>query len=136
MFMIRSLPILVTVAVLAVSMAVGCIRENTTYTDAEQVINVGINEEFYIALDTEYDIISDIRYDWWVSYDTTMLSLVDSWWGRKTEKKTEPTGTRCFKFKTLKKGETEITMNYALTETTDLGRGPVLDKQIFTVNIK
>lgn len=78
MLMIRSLPILVAVAVLAVSMAVGCIRETRTYIDAEQAISVGINEEFYIALDTEYDITSAALYDWWVSYDTTMLSLVDS----------------------------------------------------------
>lgn len=129
---------MVAVAVLAVSMAVGCVGKTRTYTDAEQAINVGINEEFYIALNAGYDITSAALYDWWVNYDHTMLSLADSWWGQKTESKTEALGTRWFRFKALKKGKTEITMDHVCLSfnLNHTEHGPFLDKQIFTVNIK
>lgn len=136
----RRFLILVALAVLAMCMAVGCIREAktyTTYTAPEQVINVGINEEFVIALDFEYLTIGSSDHDWRVSYyDTTMLKLVGSELELSKENEPGAVGTKWFKFKALTTGETKITMVYVLIYRGDFPYEEQLYKQIFTVNIK
>lgn len=76
----KRLSILVLVAALTMSMVAGCVREVKTYSDPEQVINIGVNGEFVISLKAANDS------QWGpIEYDATMLKLVDfetEWHGR------------------------------------------------------
>ena len=66
--------ILVTVAVIAICLLGGCVREVKTYTDSGQTIDIGVNQEFVIALGSN----PTTGYDWEVSLDEAMLVLVES----------------------------------------------------------
>ena len=63
--------ILLAVAILAICMVAGCggVR---TYTDSGQTIDVGVNQEFIIALESN----PTTGYGWQASYDETALELV------------------------------------------------------------
>ena len=60
--------ILVTVAVIATSLVAGCV-EVKTYTDSGQTIDIGVNQEFVIALGAN----PTTGYDWEVSLDETKI---------------------------------------------------------------
>ncbi len=102
---------LILVAVVAISLAVGCIGEGKTYTDSGQTIAIGVNQEFVIALGSN----PTTGYGWQESHDESMLGLVE-----KTYKPGEASkqgmvgagGVEYFRFKPLKAGETEITLVY------------------------
>ncbi len=63
--------ILITVAVIATSLVAGCV-EVKTYTDSGRTINIGVNQEFVIAIGAN----PTTGYDWEVSLDETILELV------------------------------------------------------------
>ncbi len=108
----KKLVILVTVAVIATSLMAGCVGEVKTYTDSGQTIDIGVNQEFIIALGSN----PTTGYGWQETYDETMLEMM----GEKTYKPGEEAeegvvgagGVEYFRFKALKAGEAEITMVY------------------------
>ena len=123
--------ILVMVAVIASCLVAGCAGEVKTYTDSGQTISVGVNQEFVIGLGSN----PTTGYEWWESYDETMLEMV----GEKTyelgaeakEGVVGAGGVEFFTFKALKKGTTEITLVYK--------RGweeESIDQKVFTVDIR
>lgn len=124
--------ILVIVAALAMCMVAGCIGEAVSYTDPEQLIDIGVNEEFVIALGGE-DIFKGLR--WEANYDATMLDLVDG--------THDASGIGRFRFKTLKTGETEVTMVHVHRPEERPAEEPMptegivlLEPKVFNVNIK
>jgi inhibitor of cysteine peptidase len=107
----------------------GCGGVIKTYTDTRETIGVGINQEFIIALDSN----PTTGYNWEESHDANLLSLV--------EQKYEPSekaaglvgagGTQYFRFKALKEGKTEITLNYKRPWETGIA-----EQKVFNVSIK
>jgi len=103
--------LLILMLVAAALTVVGCIGVAETYTDPGQTVNIGVNQEFIIALGSNHTT----GYSWQASYDQTMLELV----GGDSEYKEEAEegvvgggGVEYFRFKALKAGQTEITMVY------------------------
>ena len=125
--------ILVMVAMVATSLVAGCVEEVKTYIDSGQTIDIGVNQEFIIALGSN----PTTGYGWQETYDETMLEMV----GEKTYKTGEEAeegvvgagGVEYFRFKTLKAGETEMTMVYKRSweEPT-----PQDVTKVFTINIE
>ena len=124
--------ILVTAAVIATSLVAGCVGEVKTYTDSGQAISIGVNQEFVIALGSN----PTTGYSWQESYDETMLELVEKTFKPGEEAEQDVVGAggvEYFRFKTLKTGETEITLVYKRPweEPT-----PQDITKVFTVSIK
>ncbi len=125
----KKLVILVTVAVIAISLVAGCVRVKT-YTDSGQTIDIGVNQEFIIALGSN----PTTGYGWQETYDETMLEMM----GEKTYKPGEEAeegvvgagGVEYFRFKALKAGEAEITLVYKRTWEEE-----GIEQKVFTVNI-
>ena len=123
---------LILVAVVAISLTAGCIGEVKTYTDSGQTIDIGVNQEFVIALGSN----PTTGYGWQESYDESMLELVEKTYklGEEAEQGLVGAGgVEYFRFKPLKTGETEITLVYKRPweEPT-----PQDVTKVFTVNIK
>ena len=64
--------LLVLAAVVVICLVTGCVGGVKTYTDSGQTIDVGVNQEFVIALGSN----PTTGYSWQASYDETMLELV------------------------------------------------------------
>jgi len=123
---------LILVAVVAISLTAGCIGEVKTYTDSGQTIDIGVNQEFVIALGSN----PTTGYGWQESHDESMLELVEKTYklGKEAEQgMVGAGGVEYFRFKPLKTGETEITLVYKRPweEPT-----PQDVTKVFTVNIK
>jgi predicted secreted protein len=87
----------------------GCVGVAETYTDPGQTVNIGVNQEFIIALGSN----QTTGYGWQESHDQTMLELVK--WNYEEATKEGVVGAggiEYFRFRALKAGETEITMAY------------------------
>ena len=120
--------ILITVAMMATCLLAGCVRVET-YTDSGQTIDIGVNQEFVIALGAN----PTTGYDWEVSLDEAMLELVEKTYKLPEEAEHEVVGAGgvdYFRFKALKAGETEITLVYKRTWEEE-----GIEQKIFTVNI-
>ena len=123
----RRLLILVLVAVLPICSVTGCV-EVETYTDSGQAIDIGLDQEFVIALGSN----QSTGYGWQESYDETMLELVG---GQSTYELSEEDlvgagGIEYFRFKALEAGETTITLVYKRAWEEES-----LYQKVFTVNI-
>ena len=107
----------------------GCGGGLKTYVDAEKTISVSVNQEFVIALDSN----PTTGYDWEESYDNNMLSLVEKEYSpdEKAPGLVGAGGTQYFRFKALKAGKTEITVNYKRSWETDIA-----EQKVFSVDIK
>ncbi len=123
--------ILVTVAVIVTSLVVGCVGEVKTYIDSGQAIDIGVNQEFVIAIGAN----PTTGYDWEISLDETMLELVEKTYKLAEEaegyKVVGGSGVDYFRYKALKAGETEITMVYKRSWEEES-----IDQKLFTVNIE
>lgn len=124
--------LLILVAVVATSVLAGCVGEVKTYTDSGQTINIGVNQEFVIALGSN----PTTGYGWQESYDEAMLELVEKTYEPGKEAKEGMVGAggvESFRFKVLKTGEAEITLVYKQPweEPT-----PQDITKVFTVSIK
>jgi len=124
---VRRLLILVLVAVLPICSVTGCV-EVETYTDSGQAIDIGLDQEFVIALGSN----QSTGYGWQESYDETMLELVG---GQSTYELSEEDlvgagGIEYFRFKALEAGETTITLVYKRAWEEES-----LYQKVFTVNI-
>jgi len=129
---VKRLLILVAVAVVAISLVAGCVGEVKTYTDSGQTVDIGVNQEFVIALGSN----PTTGYGWQESYDESMLELVEKTYKLGEEAKQGVVGAggvEYFRFKPLKAGKTEITLVYKRPweEPT-----PQDVTKVFTVNIK
>ena len=100
-----------------------------TYSDSG-VINVDVNTEFVVALDSN----PSTGYSWQESHDQSFLTLVDKKFEQSPGSKGMPGagGTEYFRFKALKVGETRITLGYSRPWESK----PPLDTREFTVKIK
>lgn len=127
----KRLLLLVTAVVLTLSLVVGCTVVKT-YDDAGQEIDIGVDQEFIIALGSN----PTTGYSWQASYDESLLELVG---GEPTYEADETEegvvgagGVDYFRFLTLDAGETEITLTYGQPwEGGDVG-----ETKVFTVNIE
>jgi inhibitor of cysteine peptidase len=100
---------LLLLIVLATFLVAGCIQVET-YTDEGQGIDTEVNQQFVIALGSNWTT----GYKWQASYDETMLELVD---GQSTYEEPKSGlvgagGIEYFHFKALKTGRTAITLVY------------------------
>ena len=124
--------ILITVAVIAISLVAGCVGEIKTYIDSGQTIDIGVNQEFIIAIGAN----PTTGYDWEVSLDETMLELVEMTYKLAEEAEHEIVGAGgvdYFRFKALKAGETQITMVYKRSWEEPTAQD---ETKVFTVNIE
>jgi inhibitor of cysteine peptidase len=123
--------LLVAVVVLTLGLMGGCTTVET-YDDAGKTIEIGVDQEFIIALGSN----PTTGYSWQASYDETMLELVG---GESTYEADETDedivgagGVEYFRFLALEAGEAEITLTYEQPwEGGDVG-----DTKVFTVNIE
>ena len=121
---------LVLMAVLATCLVAGCIGEVETYNDSGQTIDIGVNQQFVIALGSNP---GSTGYSWQASYDETMLKLVEYIHKEKPEPGLVGAGgVESFRFKALKTGRTEITLTY---EQPWEGGG-IGETKVFTIHIR
>jgi predicted secreted protein len=126
---VTRLLILVTVAVLTICSVTGCVGEVKTYTDSGQAIDIGVGQEFVIALGSN----RTTGYGWQASYDESMLRLVEKTYEGETEEDVVGAGgIEYFRFRTLEAGETEITLVYKQPWE----GGGIGETKVFTVNIE
>ena len=122
---------MVVAAVLVASLLVGCGGGVKTYTDSGQTIGVDVDKEFVIGLGSN----PTTGYRWQASYDDTAVALVESEYQQgKTAKEgvVGAGGVEYFKFKALKKGQTEITLDYLRSWE----KGSSIEQKVFTIDIK
>ena len=124
--------LLILVAVVTACLLAGCVGEVKTYTDSGQTRDIGVNQEFVIALGSN----PTTGYMWQESYDENMVELVEKTYKLGKEAKqglVGAGGVEYFRFKTLKADETEITLVYKRPweEPT-----PQDVTKVFTINIK
>jgi len=123
---------LILLVVIATCLVAGCVGQVETYTDPGQAIDIGVNQQFVIALGSN----RTTGYSWQASCDETMLELVG---GQSTYKLSEEAkqgvvgagGVEYFRFKALKTGRTEITLVYKRPLEEE-----VLKQKVFTINIR
>lgn len=128
----KRLLITVAVALVATSLMAGCVGEVKTYDDSGRPIDIGLNRQFVIVLGSN----PTTGYSWQLTHDESMLKLVEQTYKPAEEVKDSMVGAggvEYFRFKTLKKGETEITLVYKQPweEPT-----PQDETKVFTVRIK
>jgi len=125
---VKKFLILIAMVLIATCLLAGCVRVET-YTDSGQAIDIGVNQEFVIALGSN----PTTGYDWEVNLDETMLELVEKIYKLPEEAEHEVVGAGgvdYFRFKALKAGETEITLVYKRTWEEEW-----VEQKIFIVNI-
>jgi len=121
--------LLILMLIAAALTVAGCIGVAETHTDPGQTVNIGVNQEFIIALGSN----QTTGYNWQESHDQTMLELLK--WNYEevaTEGVVGAGGIEYFRFKALKAGQTEITLTY---EQPWEGGG-VGETKVFTVYVK
>jgi len=123
--------LLITMAVVILSLVTGCTAggEIKAYTDSGRELSVKANQEFMIALGAN----PTTGYDWEASYDESLLRLVRKQYEPGKEAKeglVGAGGVDYFRFKALKTGKTQITMDYKRS-----WEEQSIEQKVFTVNI-
>ncbi len=124
--------ILLTMALVATFLLAGCVGEVKTYVDSGQTINIGVDQEFIIALGAN----PTTGYGWQETYDETILELVEKTYkpGEEAEEGVVGAGgVEYFRFRALKAGETEITLVYKRPQEAST---PQHVTRVFTINIE
>ena len=122
--------LLILMLVAASLLVVGCIGVAETYTDPGQEVNIGVNQEFIIALGSN----QTTGYGWQESHDQTMLELLEkSYKEQAQEGVVGAGGVEYFRFKALKAGQTEITLVYHRPWEEPTSQDLT---KVFTVNVK
>ena len=120
----------ITAVIVVACLVAGCAGEVKTYTDSGQTINVGVNQEFVIALGSN----PTTGYGWQEGHDETMVELVKSEYeaGEGAEQgMVGAGGIEHFRFKTLRAGQSEVTMAYQRSWEEES-----LEEKVFTVNVE
>lgn len=113
--------------VLTLGLAAGCVSVET-YDNEGQTINIGVGEQFVIALGSK----QTTGYSWQGSYDASMIELVN--WKYEEEPEDDiigAGGVEYFRFKALEEGETEVILTYAQSWE----GGEIDQTKVFTVVI-
>jgi inhibitor of cysteine peptidase len=121
---------LILLAVIATCLVAGCVGQVETYTDPGQTIDIGVNQEFVIALGSN----PTTGYSWQESYDQSVLELVEKTYKPGKEAKEGVVGAggvEYFRFKALKAERTQITLVYKRPWEEE-----ILDQKVFTLNIR
>ena len=129
----KRLLLIVSLTLLIVGgLVVGCTSERgKIYIDFKETINTGVDDEFAIALDANLTSIS-AGYTWQVDYDDTILNLdYEDYSTERCPGLLGSGGTQYFGFTALKKGETEITLEYMRS----FEEGSI-ETRVFTVNVR
>jgi inhibitor of cysteine peptidase len=106
----------------------GCIGVTKTYDDPGQTVNIGVNQEFIIALGSN----PTTGYSWQESHDQAILELLEkSYKEEAKEGVVGAGGIEYFRFNTLKAGQTEITLVYQRPWEEE-----ILEQKVFTVYVK
>ena len=126
----RPILISVTIVLLVVFLVTGCTRVISPRLPRTLNITAGVDQEFVIALGSS----PTTGYSWRETHDETMVELVEK--SYKPKENAEETviggeGVDYFKFKTLKTGQTEITLSYE--RSWEIGW---VDKIVYAVAIK
>jgi len=120
--------LLILLAVIATCLVAGCVGQVETYTDPGQTIDIGVNQEFVIALGSNLTT----GYSWQVSYDQSVLELVEKIYKEEAKQGVVGAGgVEYFRFKALKTERTKITLVYKRPWEEE-----VLDQKVFTINIR
>jgi len=122
---------LVSMALLTLVLS-GCATSAKAFTEPSKIINIGVNQEFTIALGSNIST----GYSWQFALEEKALTLVE-----KTYKEQDNTGkqivgaagTEYFKFKSLSKGETKVTFTYRRPWEQPSAQDQTL---VFTINVK
>ena len=122
---------MVSIALLTIVFS-GCSTPAKAFTEPNQTINTGVNQEFTIALGSNIST----GYSWQAAYDEQALTLVE-----QTYKEQDNTGkqivgaagTEYFKFKSLSKGEAKVTFTYRRPWEQPSTQDQTL---VFTINAK
>lgn len=124
----KRLSALLVTAILVLSLLAGC-GGAETYTDEGKTITASVDEEFTIALDSN----PTTGYNWEETHDTSMLSLVEDKYApdEKAKGLVGAGGTQYYRFKALKKGDTEVTLVYKRTWEEES-----IEQKVFKVDIK
>jgi len=119
---------LILLAVIAACLVAGCVGQVETYTDPGQTIDIGVNQEFVIALGSN----PTTGYSWQASYDQSVLELVEKIYKEEAKQGVVGAGgVEYFRFKALKTERTKITLVYKRPWEEE-----VLDQKVFTINIR
>jgi inhibitor of cysteine peptidase len=121
---------LILLAVIATCLVAGCVGQVETYTDPGQTIDIGVNQEFVIALGSN----PTTGYSWQASYDQSVLELVEKTYKPGKEAKEGVVGAggvEYFRFKALKTERTQITLVYKRPWEEE-----ILGQKVFTLNIR
>jgi inhibitor of cysteine peptidase len=120
-----------SVMVLIAGCTSGQSTEVNTYTDPAQTINVNVNQEFILALESN----PTTGYSWQESHDSTMLTLVNQEYKQREGSSglVGAGGTEYIKYQALKKGEATVTLVYRRSWEQP---NPTDKTSVFTVNIK
>ena len=97
--------------VLIAGLLAGCGEGVKTYVDPGQDIEVGVADEFIIALGSNLST----RYIWETDYDQDMLQLMECGFHKiEADKQVESgaSSVETYRFKALNRGRTEVTMTY------------------------
>lgn len=120
--------LLILMLVAAALTVAGCIGVTETYDDPGQTVNIGVNQEFIIALGSN----PTTGYSWQESHDQSMLELLEKVYKEPAQEGVVGAGgIEYFRFKALKAGQTEITMVYQRPWEEE-----VLGQKVFTVYVK
>ncbi len=125
----RLMAILVVAAVISGLFTACGAAAPKVYSDPGQAISIKVGQEFIIALD---DQSGSTGYSWQEEFDSNFLELAESKYEPPAKPMPGAPGTRNFKFKALKKGETEVTM---VCKQSWEGGG-VGETKVFPVSIK
>jgi len=121
--------LLILMLVAAALTVVGCIGVAETYTNPGQTVNIGVNQEFIIALGSN----PTTGYSWQESHDQSMLELLEKVYKEQAEEGVVGAGgVEYFRFNSVKAGQTEITLTY---EQSWEGGG-IGETKVFTVYVK
>ncbi|MDD5511033.1 MAG: protease inhibitor I42 family protein [Dehalococcoidales bacterium] len=120
----------ITVLIAAICLGTGCHTHGVAQIGEDNSINVSVNEEFILTLDTD----ATNGYSWYESHDPMMLELVGRTYRKGEHTKPELSGStggvEYFSYKALKTGETEIIMTYERPWYKE-----TIKQEAFTVNI-
>lgn len=125
----KKLVAVVAFVLLVSIMAAGCGGGNVkTYNDAGDTIEAKVNAEFIIALASN----PSTGYSWFADYDEAQFKLVsDEYQQENTEEMIVGAGgTQYLRFKALKAGSFEITIEYQRS-----WEGEPIDQKVFSVSV-
>lgn len=120
--------VLAGLALLLTGLVGACVSQQPTeYTDPSQGIEIGIGEQFIIALESN----PTTGYEWEVDFDESLLELARSDFTPAKTGLTGAGGEQTFTFEGLKAGKTEVTLTYKRQWEQDFA-----DQKVFVVSIK